>query len=147
MSVAQEARTVYEYLTTRVLPASPQDVVTYPKIEGDTGVPMGEHGEHIGQVLGMIQQGCARGDLPPLASIVVPTGDDIPGKGYFTELAKIQLNGNPAGWRIDDGVDRWLKGHAPRGFDKVAERYRYREMVQEHQRNLSCHLRRHPRVP
>ncbi len=155
MSVAQEARTVYEYLTTRVLPASPQALVTcqkieedtgvpmgeylvtYPGIEKDTGVPMGKYGEHIGQVLGVIQQGCASRGLPPLASIAVPTGDDIPGKGYFTDLAEIQRNGNPAGWRIDDGVDRWL--HAPRGFDRKAERYGYREMVQEHQRSVWAH--------
>ncbi len=134
-----EAKTVYKYLTTRVLPASPQALVTYPKIEEDTGVPMGKYGEHIGQVLGVIQQDCASRGLPPLASIAVPTGDKIPGKGYFTDLAEIQRNGNPAGWRIDDGVDRWLKGHTPRGFDKVAERHGYSEMVQEHQRSVWAH--------
>jgi hypothetical protein len=114
-------------------------MVTYPKIEGDTGVPMGEYGAYIGQVLGMIQQGCARRGLPPLTSIVVSTVDQIPGKGYFTELAGIQLNGNPAGWRIDAGVDRWLRGRTPRGFDKVTERYQYRDMVQEHQRSVWAH--------
>jgi hypothetical protein len=145
MSIEDDARTVYEYLVTHVL-GERRATVTYKQIHEDCGVAYGEYGGHIGQVLGVISRSCAEKHFPPLTSIVVNTGDDIPGPGYFIELARIQKRGNPAGWRIDGGIDRWDQRPVPRGFDKVANRYEYREMIAEHQLNVFDFIRWPPEL-
>ena len=68
MAFDDDVRAVYEYLTTQVLPGANRPTVTYGRIEQVTGVPIGEHGGHIGQVLGEISRRCSEQGLPPLRS-------------------------------------------------------------------------------
>ena len=141
MSTEEEARKVYCYLTESVLGNGERPRCTYGEVEKETGVPMGEHGGHIGRVLGLVQRACARRGLPPLSSIVVRPGDDeIPGPGYFDDLANIAQEGNPAHWRIDPGIlSQWGSRVRSAGIDKDIERWRYKEMVAEHQSQVWGH--------
>jgi hypothetical protein len=133
MAFDDDVRTVYEYLITEVLPSGDRPKVAYRQIEQATHVPIGEYGGHIGEILGEIQRRCAERKLPPLSSIVVNATDQIPGPGYFVALTQVLEMGNAAGWRIDPGVERWDQRPAPPGFDKRAERWNYRAMIDENQ--------------
>jgi hypothetical protein len=134
-----DVRAVYEYLTNADLPGSDRPTVTYGQIESATGVPIGANGGHIGRVLGEISRRCSEHGLPPLTSIVVSATDQIPGTGYFVEMAQMIARGNPAGWRIDPGIERWDQRPAPSGFDKDIDRWNYRAMIQEHQQSVWSH--------
>jgi hypothetical protein len=136
MAFDDDVRAVYEYLTAKVLPGAVQATVTYGAIEAATGVPRGEYGGYIGQILGEISRRCAEKNLPPLTSIVINKQDGIPGSGYFVEMAQMIERGNPAGWRIDPGIDRWDKRPVPPGFDKDMDRWNYRPMIEENQRSV-----------
>jgi hypothetical protein len=141
MPLSTHAQTLYSYLTTQILASSPQATVTYGKIEKATGVPIGPEAGYMGQVLGAIHKGCAAHGLPPLTAIAVQDHGDsdamkMPGSGYFVELAGIRQNGNPAGWRIDPGIERWLRRPGPRGFDKDTDRWGYQAMIAEHQQSV-----------
>jgi hypothetical protein len=139
MSLQSDAQKVYEYLTTQVLSSSPRKPVPYGQVEKDTDVPIGEHGAYIGQVLGVVSRSCMRRGLPPLTSIVVRGDDQMPGSGYFVELATADQDGNPAGWRIDPGIDRWIRKPTPAGFDKDTDRWAYQQMIAEHQQSVWHH--------
>jgi hypothetical protein len=136
MSIQSDARTIYEYLTTQFLPNNPRGTITYTQLQQATGVEIGVEGGYMGQVLGAVSEGCASHRLPPLTAIVVGAGTSMPGKGYFTELALLQQKGNPGGWRIDQGIDRWLPGRAPAGFDKDTARWGYQPMIDSHQESV-----------
>jgi hypothetical protein len=136
MAFDDDVRSVYEYLTTRVLPGANRPTVTYGSIERDTDVLMGEFGGYIGKVLGEISRRCSAHGLPPLTSIVINANDGIPGSGYFVEMAQMIRRGNPCGWRIDPGVERWDQKPAPKGFDKDLDRWNYRPMIAENQESV-----------
>ena len=137
MSVEGDARTIYNYLRGLLASENERPKTTYGQVERATGVPAGEHGGYMGKVLGHISWGCAQRQLPPLTSIVVRPGrDEIPGPGYFDELANLSRAGNPGGWHIDQGITRWGTGRRPPDLDKVTERWMYREMVEEHQEHV-----------
>jgi hypothetical protein len=139
MASLDDVQAVYKFLTTQILPMANKATVTYGRIERDTGVPIGEYGGYIGEVLGEIADRCADRGLPPLTSIVVNAADGIPGSGFFVEMAEVQQRGNPAGWRIDPGVERWIQRPAPPGFDKASERWNYRAMITEQQESVWGH--------
>ncbi|HKI16805.1 MAG TPA: hypothetical protein VKA15_02955 [Isosphaeraceae bacterium] len=134
MAIHNDVRAVYEYLTSQVLPGADRPTVTYGQIERETGVPIGEYGGYIGQVLGEISRRCSDRRLAPLTSIFINATDGIPGSGYFVEMAQMLQRGNPARWRIDLGIERWDQRPTPRGFDKDLERWNYRQMIEENQR-------------
>ena len=136
MALDDDVRVVYKYLTTQVLPGASRPTVTYGQIEQDTRVPIGEHGGYIGQVLGEISRRCAEQGLPPLPSVVINATDEIPGSGYFVEMARMLRRGNPSGWRIDPGIERWDQRPSPRGFDKDLDRWDYRPMIAENQESV-----------
>ncbi len=136
MAFDHDVRAVYEYLTTQVLPGANRPTVTYGRIEQDTRVPIGEHGGYIGQVLGEISRRCSEGGLPPITSIVINGTDGIPGSGYFVEMAQMLRRGNPCGWRIDQGIERWDQKPAPRGFSKDLDRWNYKPMIAENQESV-----------
>ena len=136
MAIDDDVRAVYEYLTTQVLSGANQPTVTYGQIEQETGVPIGEYGGHIGRVLGEISRRCTDQRLPPLTSIVINATDEIPGSGYFVEMAQMLRRGNPGGWRIDQGIERWDQKPAPRGFSKDLDRWNYRPMIAENQESV-----------
>jgi len=136
MAIDDDVRAVYEYLTTQVLPDANRPTVTYGQIEQETGVPIGEYGGHIGRVLGEISRRCSDQRLPPFTSIVINATDGIPGSGYFVEMAQMLRRGNPGGWRIDQGIERWDQKPAPRGFSKDLDRWNYRPMIAENQESV-----------
>ena len=136
MAFDDDVRTVYEYLTTEALPSAVHATATYGMIEQATGVPIGEFGGYIGQILGEVSRLCFEHNLPPLTSIVISKADGMPGSGYFVEMTQMLTRGNPGGWRIDPGIDRWGKKPAPRCFDKEIERWNYRPMIAENQQSV-----------
>jgi hypothetical protein len=139
MAFVDDVKVIYEHLTTQALPGAAQATVTYGIIQQHTGVPMGEYGGYIGRVLGEISRLCAGRGLPPLTSIVINDAEQIPGSGYFVELAQMLAQGNLGGWRIDPGIERWGLKPPPKGFDKDLERWNYRPMIAENQQSVWSH--------
>jgi hypothetical protein len=125
MSTQEEAVRVYQFLVGTVLKNGERPKTTYGEVSSATRVPMGEHGGHIGRVLGIVQRACAQRGLPPLSSIVVRPGvGEIPGPGYFDDLANIASEGNPANWEVHkDILEQWGSNARAARFDKDIVRW------------------------
>ena len=100
MAIDDDVRAVYEYLTTQVLPGANQPRSLTDKsskrLSADRGIR-----RSYGRVLSEISRRCSEERLPPLASIAINATDEIPGSGYFVEMAQMLRRGNPGGWRMD----------------------------------------------
>lgn len=136
-----EARAVYKYLVNHVVPTG--EVVTYADVHDNTGVEYGEHGGHIGMVLGEIFNRCDAQGLPPITSIVVRSEEPerrlrMPGPGYFRALA---ASPNNAGRRQDPGIERWLNRTRTPNFDPDINRWEdpYPDMIADHQASVWRH--------
>jgi len=70
------------------------------------------------------------------ARVIINATDGIPGSGYLVEMAQMLRRGNPGGWRIDQGIERWDQKPAPRGFSKDLDRWNYRPMIAENQESV-----------
>ena len=136
MPLSAEARTIYDYLRTQILPK--RRVTSYGIVSEATGVPIGVEGGAIGKVLGELASVCDERSLPPITAIVVrademydPSGKHgMPGPGYFVQEATSPNNAQ----RLGHGdFLPWAQSPPPAGFDKDSNRWALQSIVEAHQ--------------
>lgn len=131
MALSRNAKLIYQYLVRDVVPS--KKVVSYGRVCGETGVPLGTAGGAVTEALYEIFRKCDERLLPPLSAVVVQEDSEydqgrhgMTGGGYLSAEAESQ---NLAGRRRDGGWDRWRNKPRP----KDEETWGMREMIQAHQ--------------
>ncbi len=110
MGLSNNAEVIYKYLCKTILPTN--QVITYGELSNATGIPLGEAGGPVREVLYEIFNGCDNQKLPPLSSIVVQQSNlydssrrhGMPGGGYLVAEARSL---NCSGRRRDKGWEDW----------------------------------------
>lgn len=127
-----EADRIYEHLRDVVIPS--RSVTTYQSISNATGVPVGQHGEVMGQKLDEIHTACDVRSLPPITSLAVREAYDPAGRHGMTGPGYCTAEGlRRHGARPHDPRFGWWVTAPPPGFDRDLSRWQLQTAIESHQ--------------